>query len=106
MLALAPDSPKALAQLTWILSSDPDAALRDGREAVAAGEYAVRLTRERDADALGALAAAYAEMELWTEAVDAARRAIEKISADPDALEIARVRLAQYERREPHRFVR
>lgn len=104
MLALAPDSPRALTQLTWILSSGPDAALRDGREAVAAGENAVRLTHSRDADALEALAAAFAEAGSWTEAIETARRAISTIGADPDALEIARARLAQYERGEPYRF--
>ena len=106
MLALAPDSPKALSQLAWILASSPDAALRDAREAIAAGENAVRLTHARDADALAALAAAYAEAGSWTEAIDTARRGIERIGGDPGALEIARARLAQYEGRVPYRFPR
>jgi tetratricopeptide (TPR) repeat protein len=106
MLALAPDSPRALAQLAWILAASPDAALRDGREAIAAAEHAVRLTRSRDADPLAALAAAYAEAGSWTEAVDTARRVIDTISADPEALELARASLAQYERREPYRLPR
>ncbi len=105
MLALAPDSSKALVQLTWILASSPDAALRDAREAIEAGEHAVRLTRSSDADALGALAAAYAEAGSWAEAVDTARRVVEMFRADPEALEIARARLAQYELREPYRFL-
>jgi tetratricopeptide (TPR) repeat protein len=104
MLALAPDSPNALAQLAWILASSPDAALRDGRKAIAAGEQAVRLTRSRDPEAFSALAAGFAETGSWTEAIDTARRVVEMVSNDPDALEVARARRAQYELREPNRF--
>jgi tetratricopeptide (TPR) repeat protein len=106
MIALAPDSPKALVALTWILASSPDAALRDGQEAVVTGKSAVRLTRSRDADALAALASAYAENGSWADALENSRQAIAAIAADPAALEVARARHAQYERSEPYRSPR
>jgi len=108
MLALAPDSPRAHTQLAWLLCCDPDPALRDGAAAVESANYAVRLTRSKDPDSLGALAAAYAETGQWTEAVDTARAALKAVaaSAPGDETAAARERIASFERKQPYRLSR
>jgi tetratricopeptide (TPR) repeat protein len=102
---LAPNSPVALTQLAWILASHPDAALRDGAQALAFAESAVRMTEQEDVDALDALGAAYAEAARFEEAQTAARRAISiaAASSTPDRAEPIRTRLALYASREPFR---
>jgi tetratricopeptide (TPR) repeat protein len=75
-LLAAPDSPDALNNLAWILATNPDAQLRNGRDAVDLAEKACRLTDNKRAMFLGTLAAAYAEAGRFTEAVPTAEQAI------------------------------
>jgi protein O-mannosyl-transferase len=58
---IQPDSPAALDQLAWILATNPDSKLRDGKRAVELAQHACELTENKQADALTTLAAAYAE---------------------------------------------
>jgi tetratricopeptide (TPR) repeat protein len=69
-LAISPDWPVALKyhervaalnNLAWILASNPDPALRNGREAVELAKQACELTAYRVPVLIGTLAAAYAE---------------------------------------------
>lgn len=55
-----PDSPEALSQLAWLLTTHPDPAVRNADEAIRLAERAVELTGRRHARALDVLAAAYA----------------------------------------------
>lgn len=68
-LLLRPDFPEALDGLAWILSTSPDAALRNGKEAVAMAERANVLTKQIDPIRLRTLAAAYAEAGRFREAI-------------------------------------
>ncbi|MGA9451350.1 MAG: tetratricopeptide repeat protein, partial [Verrucomicrobiia bacterium] len=61
VLALDPDSVTALNNLAWLLATAPEAALRDGNEAVRLAEHACQLTGYKEALLIGTLAAAYAE---------------------------------------------
>jgi tetratricopeptide (TPR) repeat protein len=75
-LRLRPDSPEALNNLAWLLSTAPQAELRNGPEAVRLAERACALTRRRRAIMVGTLAAAYAEAGRFDAAAQTAQEAI------------------------------
>ena len=84
-LALRPDSPEALGNLAWLLSTTPDDKLRDGAEAVRLASQACELSQFRDARLLGTLAAAYAEQGNFTNATQRAEEAIRLAQASGNA---------------------
>ncbi len=71
-----PDDPMLLNRAGWILATATDAGVRNGKEAAALAERAVRLTGRRDVTSLDTLAAAYAELGRFSEAEATAREAI------------------------------
>ena len=73
---LAPDSPLELNGLAWLLATYPDAALRNGPEAVRLAEHACAMASSRNPALLATLAAAYAETGRFPEAINAAQEAI------------------------------
>jgi tetratricopeptide (TPR) repeat protein len=74
-LKLNPDLPPALNDFAWVLASNPDPAVRDGTEAVRLAERACEITRFRDPQMIGTLAAAYAEAGRFSEAISTAEKA-------------------------------
>jgi Tfp pilus assembly protein PilF len=74
-LKIDADAPVALAGLAWIRATASDPALRRGDEAVTFAERATDRTGGRDLSSLDALAAAYAEVGRFDEAVSVAMRA-------------------------------
>lgn len=72
----SPDSPFLLSRLGWLLATSPEDAVRDGAKAVEVSERAVRITSHRDVMSLDTLAAAYAEVGRFEEAVATAREAL------------------------------
>ena len=56
-----PDYPEALAELAWVLSTDPNPENRNGTEAVKMATRACELTQNKDTEMLKTLAAALAE---------------------------------------------
>jgi hypothetical protein len=91
-LGLEPDLPEALEPLAWIFATCPDAALRNGPEAVRLGARLCTLTRYRTVGAMSALAAAYAETGQFDKAVPLAEKAfaLAEKSGDNTALERSR----------------
>jgi tetratricopeptide (TPR) repeat protein len=75
VIELQPEFVPALSNAAWMMATHADANVRNGPEAVRLAEQAVRVTREQDAPALDALAAAYAESGRFDEASAAAKRA-------------------------------
>ena len=71
-----PDEPFLLNRLGWLLSTSPEDHVRDGARAVSVAERAVQLTARQDPTSLDTLAAAYAEVGRFTEAVIVIREAI------------------------------
>jgi protein O-mannosyl-transferase len=67
--------------IAWILATDPDNRLRNGTEALSLAEKACRETREIDPGALDTLAAAYAEVARFSDAIHTAQKAIEAAQA-------------------------
>ena len=102
-IALEPGYVPALRRASWVLATSTDDAVRNGNDAVALGLRAVEETGGKDAAALDALAAAYAEAGRFEPAVVMARRAILVVSA-AKAGEIRR-RAAMYELSQPFRDV-
>ncbi len=73
---LRPDVAEFATGYAWFLATGADPRERDGARAVALATTACKQTQERDAGALGTLAAAYAEAGRFAEAVETAKRAI------------------------------
>jgi tetratricopeptide (TPR) repeat protein len=65
----------ALNNLAWLLATDPDHKLRNGKAAVALAEHACQRTHYQEAFLIGTLAAAYAEAGRFDDAVAAAQKA-------------------------------
>jgi Flp pilus assembly protein TadD len=76
-IKLDPDVPAVLNNLAWLLATHPDAALRNGPEAITLAERAVELTGRNQPLLLGTLAAAYAESGRFDDAVKAAQEAVQ-----------------------------
>jgi Flp pilus assembly protein TadD len=67
--------PVGLNNLAWILATYPDPQVRDGLEAVGLAERACKLTDYKQPIFVGTLAAAYAEVGRFTDALAAAEKA-------------------------------
>jgi len=74
--ANAPDSPRMLDELAWLLATYPDSNARDGAEAVRLAARACKLTDRRVPALLATLAAAYAEAGDFPRAVAAGEEAL------------------------------
>lgn len=102
-LALQPDLVSALTGLAWIRATSTDAALRRPGQAVSLAERARQASGGRDAMALDALAAGYAALGDFDQAVQAVRLGIaaaEATGLEPLAVDM-RERLRLYEQRTP-----
>lgn len=75
-LVSAPNDPRLLSRIAWLMATSPEDAVRDGRRALTLAERAVQITDGRDADSLDTLAAAYAEIGQFRDAARTEERAI------------------------------
>jgi tetratricopeptide (TPR) repeat protein len=89
--------------LALIWASCPREGVRNGKKAVEYGKKAVALTKMSDPLCLADLAAAYAEVGNFEEAVTLQRRALEFPSYEKQNGEHGRYRLKLYEDRKPYR---
>ncbi|HVM47769.1 MAG TPA: tetratricopeptide repeat protein [Candidatus Acidoferrum sp.] len=87
-----PSDPSLLNNLAWVLATCPLAAVRNGPRAVELAEQAERLSGGNNSSILGTLAAAYAEAGRSTEAVAAARRALDVAGTRADPAQAASLR--------------
>ncbi|PYI94793.1 MAG: hypothetical protein DMF00_17280, partial [Verrucomicrobia bacterium] len=87
----APDSPRMLDELAWLLATYPDSNSRDGTEAVRVAERACTLTDRRVPAFLATLAAAYAETGDFSRSVAAGEEALRKGQAigDTDSVRLS-----------------
>jgi Tfp pilus assembly protein PilF len=69
VIALRPDHVQALTGLAWIRATASDPSLQHSDESVRLAEHAAALTRHRDLAALDALAAAYAAVARFPDAI-------------------------------------
>jgi tetratricopeptide (TPR) repeat protein len=96
-----PDATRLVGALAWLRAPSKDARARDGAEAVRLAERAC--TMERSADCLDTLAAAYAEVGRFADAVGAVRAALADADATPEFRDELRERAALYESGKPYR---
>jgi tetratricopeptide (TPR) repeat protein len=71
-----PDNVRVLNDLSWLLSTAPEPALRSGAEAVRLASHGEELTHGQDPMLLGTLAAAYAEAGDFDKAIATEQRAL------------------------------
>jgi tetratricopeptide (TPR) repeat protein len=106
LVAKDPDNADDASTLAWMLATTGDGSLRDGKTAVTLAERAVAAAGDGvDADRLDTLAAAYAEVGRFDEAVATAKRA-KSVAESTGSTDLGREiadRLALYERRQPYR---
>jgi len=101
-LKLDPGNVAVLNQTAWTLATSADAAVRNGAEAVALGERAMKITAGRDPAVCDAMAAAYAEAGRFLEAVQTAQAGLAAAPAGPRAAGL-RARAALYAKGLPFR---
>jgi tetratricopeptide (TPR) repeat protein len=75
-LRSGPNLMALLTQSAWVLSTSPDATVRNGAEAVKLAERAAELTKGQDPVVLDTLAAAYAEAGKFAAALETAQQAL------------------------------
>ena len=103
--ANAPDSPRMLDELAWLLATYPDSKSRDGNEAVRLAERACALTERRIPALLDTLAAAYAEAGDFPRAISVAEEALNRArsSGDNDAVKLSESILGSLRENVPYR---
>ncbi|MBI2827446.1 MAG: fused MFS/spermidine synthase, partial [Planctomycetia bacterium] len=89
----------------WLLATSPDPALRNGQEAVQWATRACQATNYKKMELIDTLAAAYAELGQFDEAVKYARQFSEfaETTGQPAVAEAAKTRLKLYESHQPFR---
>jgi tetratricopeptide (TPR) repeat protein len=90
--------------LAWLLATAPDAAVRDGAEAVRWAELAAQQTQNRHTLVLETLAAALAEAQRYPEAVAMAQRVLERARAanDQEVIQRTELRLRLFQQNQPY----
>jgi len=103
--ANAPDSPRMLDELAWLLATYPDSQSRDGTEAVRLAEHACDVTERRIPALLATLAAAYAETGDFPRAISVAEEALNRArsSGDNDAVKLSESILTSLRENLPYR---
>jgi tetratricopeptide (TPR) repeat protein len=103
--ANAPDSPRMLDELGWLLATYPDSRSRDGTEAVLLAEHACDLTQRKIPALLDTLAAAYAEAGDFPRAISTAEEALNlaRSSGDKDAVKLSENILRSLRQNLPYR---
>ncbi len=101
----APDSPRMLDELAWLLATYPDSKARDGTEAVRLAEHACDLTERKIPALLDTLAAAYAETGDFPRAISTAEEALNRArsSGDNDAVKLSENILGSLRQNIPYR---
>ncbi|MFV1959274.1 MAG: tetratricopeptide repeat protein, partial [Planctomycetota bacterium] len=102
--ALLPQDVKLLTTVAWQLATHPDARVRDGKRAVALAEQAVEGTHRNRPEPLDALAAAYAEVGHFDDALRTVQEALTMAGrVSPKLAGDLRARATLYQRRKPYR---
>ena len=104
-LRAEPNHLALLSQTAWVLATCPEAAARNGAEAVELAQRAVQVSGGKDPAVLDTLAAAYAEAGRFAEAVETLRQAL-ALATEQNAqplIEGLKARMALYAAKTPFR---
>lgn len=104
-LARSPDHKTLLYHLSWLLATAPDAGCRNGPDAVALAERLVQVAEGKSPEALDALAAAYAEVGRFEEAIQTSTLAAQlaREQEKPDLADQIEERIQTYQTGKPFR---
>ena len=104
-LELQPNNVDAHKYLAWILAACPDASVRNGTQAVGLAEQAEQLSGGKDPAIITILAAAYAEVRRFPEAVTTAQQALQlaAIQTNTAVADALRIQIGCYEKGAPFR---
>ena len=104
-LRLRPDWLEAMSNLAWLLSTAPQPEARNGAEAVRLAERALAIDGGKDARVYGSLAAAYAEVGRFSDAVATAQKghALALANRQPEVVQAIEMGLERYRRQLPSR---
>ena len=100
-MQLAPEDPKALNALAWHLATCPEGKIRDGQKALTYAQRACELSHWKSAMILDTLAAAHAECEQFSEAVQWQKKALALATKQEQTPLKSRLKL--YEKKQPYR---
>jgi len=104
VIATRPGDVEALNNMAWILATDSDDSIRDGKQAVQYAKQACEQTHYKEAIPLGTLGAAYAEAGQYEEAAAMAQKAIDMATAEgkSDFAQVNRQLLSLYKASQPY----
>jgi tetratricopeptide (TPR) repeat protein len=102
---LHPDDVTLLNDTAWLLATNPNRSVRNGAEAVALAQRALKLAGNKAPAVLATLAAGYAESGRFSEAAQAARQARDQAKAQnqPALAESIQAQLQLYQTGSPYR---
>jgi tetratricopeptide (TPR) repeat protein len=103
-LRMSPRDYEALAYFAWFQATCPDDSLRNGNEALEKSRRACELSRWQDADTVDTLAAAYAEIGDFAEAIKYQTQAINMKGAYATRRKEMQERLELYRQHKPYRY--
>ncbi len=105
VIRLQPKNASALRKMAWVLATCPEQSVRNGAAALELAQRAEQLSDGKDARIFDALAAAYAELGRFADALPAARRALELAMQSNESAEAMAVRnrIALFESGKPFR---
>jgi tetratricopeptide (TPR) repeat protein len=102
--AATPGDVSVANNLAWVLATCPEAPCRDGPRALRLAEWACHATSYKSPPLLDSLAAAYAEVGQFDQAVRTTQQAIEIVRANPKtSTETLESRLKLYQAHQPYR---
>src|ERR1043165_8457509 len=100
-MRLTPTLPNSYKNLAWLMATCPEAKFRNGTQAVAYAHHALSMVNEKVVAWFGILAAAYAELGNFDEAVRWQTRCLDGLPANKKPEQEARLNL--FKARQPYR---
>jgi TPR repeat protein len=102
-VAVAQDYPNAFDEFAWFLATCPDGSQRNGKEAVSYATKACEITQWKDANFIGTLAAAYAEIGNFSKAINYAQQSLKMTSLEAAERREMEHCLSLFKHRRPYR---